>query len=127
MNKEKKCVDEAPIITLPDEESRKRSLFYKLREYKNRLDLIKNRNPYAHSGMIRKISIENGGLGYKIDILERLLEKGELDAHTFSLELSERDGFFDVNKYDLAAGIIDDYCRTGGKNLCRGTGLPSGF
>ncbi len=116
-------MEESPKIVLPEDELGRRTLKDKLQEYRGRLEEIKKQNPNMHPELIRRISVVGGGLGYRIDILESLLRDGELDAHQFSLELNRRDGFLDVGGYNTAAAIVDDYCRTGGKNVKGGTGL----
>lgn len=119
-------MEESPKIVLPEDELGRRTLKDKLEEYRGRLEEIKKQNPYMHPELIRRISGRGRGLGYRIDILESLLEHGELDTHQFSLELKKRDGFFDVENYNTAVAIIDDYCKTGGKNITGGTGLHTG-
>ena len=116
-------MEERLKIILPQDESRRKALENKLQEYKIRLDKIREVYPTIPPQILRKISIQSGGLGYKIDIMENLLEEKELDTQKFSLELSAKDEFFDAENYTLATDIIDDYCRTGGQNLRGGTGL----
>lgn len=116
-------MEESPKIVLPEDELGRRTLKDKLEEYRGRLEEIGKQNPCMHPELIRKISVKSGGLGYRIDILESLFKDGELDAYQFSLELNKRDGFFDAENYNIAAAIIDDYCKTGGKNVTGGTGL----
>ncbi|HEB47227.1 MAG TPA: hypothetical protein ENI22_02050 [Candidatus Pacearchaeota archaeon] len=116
-------MEESPKIVLPEDELGRRTLKNKLDEYKGRLEEIINQNLNMHPELIRKISVKSGGLGYRIDILESLLKNRELDTYQFSLELNKKDGFFDAESYNTAAAIIDDYCKTGGKNVKGGTGL----
>ncbi|MBM3228412.1 hypothetical protein FJZ20_00800 [Candidatus Pacearchaeota archaeon] len=116
-------MEERPKIILPQDEFRRKALENKLKEYKIRLDKIREVYSFTRPQIIRRISIQSGGLGYKIDILEHLLEEKELDLQKFSLELGAKDEFFDEKNYKIATDIIDDYCRTGGQNLRGGTGL----
>lgn len=96
---------ESPVIMLPDDETRKRSLRDKLAEYKERM------HPY-HAPELQMGAI------CKITVLERLLTDGQVDTWGLSREMAQTYGSgFDVRAFQNACGVIDDYATTGGKNL----------
>jgi len=113
-------MEETPKIVLPKDESIKRALEAKLDEYRGRLDRMRKQEPFMHPELFTRA---NAHSVYKCAILERLLDKGEVDTPAFSLELQKLHGFFDALNYDDAAAVIDDYCMTGGSNVNGGTGL----
>lgn len=99
-------------LLLPDNETRKQQLKSKLVEYKERVSLY--RAPELQMGVICKITV-----------LERLLQDGQVNTHELSREMFETYGSgFSVHAFNNACGVIDDYCKTGGKNTSGGTGLP---
>lgn len=102
-------VTESPVIVLPDDETRKQQLRDKLAEYKGRMHPY--RAPELQMGTICKIAV-----------LERLLADGKVVTWDLSREMAETYGF-NVNDFKNACGVIEDYCKTGGKNLHGGTGL----
>ena len=55
--------------------------------------------------------------------LEKLLEKGKVDAWELSRELQKKDGHVDVAAFESACGVINDYCTTGGNHVRGGTGF----
>lgn len=111
--KEEDMPKEAPIISLPSDEARRKQLQKKLEEYRGRMQ------PY-HAPELQMENI------CKIAVLERLLRDGQVNAWDFSRELAEEyDSGFDSNDFSLACAIIDDYCKTGGANLRGETGLSS--
>jgi hypothetical protein len=62
---------------------------------------------------------------YKIAILERLVDQGEVDTTALEEELKGKYGdAFSERWYRSAVGIIRDYIVTGGKRVFGGTGLP---
>lgn len=91
-------------IILPQDKELIRRLNLKLIEYKKRYD-------------------EGGRISTqcKVIILSRLLENGKV-----SLEFSEfsKEIKCDIALFDRAYWVIKDYCETGGKKVCGGTGLP---
>lgn len=115
---------ESSVIVLPKEMSRREVLEEKLEEYKGRLNDLRKRNFYTPPESFKKLVNQSSSVRYKIALIERLFETGEINTYDFSLELNEKDDFFNRVMYDKAAGVIDDYCRTGGENVYRGTGFP---
>ena len=107
MNREREQ-GESPILRLAEDRS---LLEEKLKEYKGRID--------QYIAPERQI-----GTIYKIEILKALLEHGEVNTYDLSRKLHDRFGVLDVEKFNNACGVIDDYIKTGGKNLSGGTGLP---
>lgn len=104
---------EAPIISLPNDETRRKQLQKKLEEYRRRMQ------PYRAP----ELQMENI---CKIAVLEKLLQNGQVNAWDFSREMAREYGpGFNTNDFSLACTVIDDYCKTGGANLRGGTGLPS--
>lgn len=98
-------------LLLPDNETRKKQLQIKLFEYKKRISPY--RAPEMQMSTICKISV-----------LERLLKDGQVDTEELSREMFEVYGSgFSVHAFNNACGVIDDYCKTGGKNTHGGTGL----
>ncbi|MEK7503001.1 MAG: hypothetical protein AAB556_00990 [Patescibacteria group bacterium] len=105
--------DESPILVLPKDETRKQQLRKKLAEYRGRIDP-------SHAPETQMSAI------CKTTVLERLLRDGQVKTYDLSLEMAEMYGSgFDVNKFNNACGVIDDYCKTGGQNVSGGTGLPT--
>lgn len=111
--KEEDMPKEAPIISLPNDETRREQVQKKLKEYRGRMQ------PYRAP----ELQMENI---CKIAVLERLLRDGQVNTWDFSRKLAEEYGSgFNSNDFSLACAVIDDYCKTGGANLRGGTGLPS--
>jgi hypothetical protein len=64
-------------------------------------------------------------LASKIEILERLVEQGEVDTAALEQELRAKyPEEFNERHYRSAVGVIRDYIATGGKRVFGGTGLP---
>lgn len=104
--------EQSPIFVLPEDETRKWQLREKLKEYKGRFDPY--RAPELQMGTICKITV-----------LEQLLRDDRVDTWELCLEMAQTYGSsFDSYKFNVACGVIDDYCKTGGKNAQGGTGLP---
>lgn len=57
--------------------------------------------------------------GYKAIIAQRLTQQGEVDTGELSKELREEYGFVDPVAFNSAAGVIEDYCKTGGMHVTR--------
>lgn len=106
-------MEESPVIIFPKDETRQQQLRDKLIEYRGRID------PYlAPERQMDTI--------YKIAILERLLHDGRVNIRELSRTMAKTHGSnFDVNLFNNACGVIEDYCKTGGKNLHSGTGLKN--
>jgi hypothetical protein len=104
------------IITLPQEDNVKRALEAKLKEYEERLAGFKE-TPLTNTSSIRQLDSV-----YKIEVVKKLLNKGEVDTDNLAKELKEKYGFLN-NRYFESAFVIEDYCTTGGKNTWGGTGF----
>ncbi len=102
-------------IILPEKPEVLNRLQKKVSEYQNRL-MKKNSsdNPAALYSTLT---------GYKAVIAKRLIQRGQVDTYVLSKELQEEYGFIDFRAFNDAAGVIEDYCRTGGKNVRKGTGF----
>ncbi|MCK9570455.1 hypothetical protein M0R72_16020 [Candidatus Pacearchaeota archaeon] len=107
-------------IVLPEDESIVLALKKKFIEYTERMKVRREEHPKMGSESFNK---SYSHALYKMLILGRLLDKKELDALEFSSEIEKNMGFVDAEKYSDAVGVIDDYCKTGGKNTHGGTGL----
>ncbi|OGZ20805.1 MAG: hypothetical protein A2654_00235 [Candidatus Nealsonbacteria bacterium RIFCSPHIGHO2_01_FULL_43_31] len=102
---------EAPIIVLTEDATRKKQLENKLKEYKGRMDPY--RAPEMQMGTICKIAV-----------LERLLRDGQVNVWDLSVEMAKTYGSgFGTREFNVACAVMEDYCKTGGKNLSGGTGL----
>lgn len=105
--------EKSPILLLPNNVSLDQRLCSKLEEYKGRLYLY--RDPELQMSIICKIAV-----------LETLLRNREVSTWELSIEMANTYGAgFSVDDFNRACGVIDDYCKTGGKNVSGGTGLPS--
>lgn len=102
---------EAPIIVLSEDETRKKQLQNKLKEYRGRMD--RYQAPELQMGVICKIAV-----------LERLLRDGQVNTWDLSREMADIYGSgFRTREFNVACMVIEDYCKTGGMNLSGGTGL----
>jgi hypothetical protein len=115
-------------IEYPKTNERVTSLQEKLKEYKERLNSL-NKNQQVNDAPIPPEEI-NGWLTdtrNKIAILEKLLTegllKGGVDGEQMSREMAEKDENFDVKGFMEDFFTIDDYVKTGGRNIGGGTGL----
>lgn len=106
-------------IILPDDSKFKGNLEKKIAEYKKRVKKLKKSNQFSNPDMAYT-SIA----GYKALIAQRLAWRGEVDTILFARELKEEYGIIDFIAYNAAAAVIDDYCRTGGKNVIKADELP---
>jgi hypothetical protein len=112
---------DSPVLVLPDDEERVEQLKRKLEEYRERIASAHRANPNKHPGFINLVMAD---ALYKKEILERLLRDGQVNTWVLSLELGNTYGpNFDLEVFDNACGVIDDYCKTGGASIIRGTGL----
>jgi hypothetical protein len=60
----------------------------------------------------------------KITVLERGLTDWVVDTFQLYLEMAETYGSgFDAYKFNVACGVIDNYCKMGGEGNKGGTGL----
>lgn len=99
-----------PIIVFPTDETRQQQLRNKLVEYRGRI------HPYlAPERQMDTIC--------KIVILERLLHDGRVNTGELSREMAKtHESSFDVNLFNNACHVIEDYCKTGGQNVYSGMG-----
>ncbi len=104
---------ESPVLVLPTNKRRGQQLQRKLKEYEGRLD---GRRPELQMSTICKVRV-----------LKLLLQDGKVSTWDLSLQLETEYGnaYFPgaLRAFDAACGVIEDYCKTGGKNVSRGTGL----
>ncbi|MEJ0021162.1 MAG: hypothetical protein WDN47_01115 [Candidatus Doudnabacteria bacterium] len=107
MKNPESSLEQPPIIRITED---REVIARKLEEYMGRLDRFKA--PEAQFDAI-----------YKIEIIKRLLEKGEVNISDLSKELADKYGVFDANLFDNACKVIEDYATTGGKHAHGGTGL----
>jgi len=112
---------ESPKIILPEDESIKGALEKKLEEYKRRLNKSIEKEPCMHPELLSQVDPTYIDSLYKVVITEKLLKEGVVDTFELSKEIVRDYGFFNVSGYNNAAGVIDDYCKTGGKNTSKGS------
>lgn len=105
-------------IILPESIKLKKKLKNKLSEYENRVTRLK-KNLYVNNPELSYNSIP----GFKALITRRLYLHGEVETKELAKELIEEYGKVDLDDFNAAAGVINDYCKTGGKKLKKGSGL----
>ncbi len=123
MKKEK---EESPKIELPKDFERIEKLEIKLEEYKRRLQDKKAKikdSPELEWKAPEQVFPMLAGTIYKIAIGEKLLSEGEVKTYELSQELSKKYGTFVPRAFNKACTVIEDYCKTGGKNVRGGTGF----
>ncbi|MFH1787718.1 MAG: hypothetical protein ABH811_02935 [archaeon] len=124
---------ESPILELPQGE-RREQLRRKLKEYAQRIEDYKNNlkrdNSFWHPDKIKLFVLENSDYMKIVVLSELFLTEGSknesLGTYTLFEELFKEKLIVTEKEYDIfnqACGIIDDYCKTGGKNCSDGTGL----
>jgi|GEM_PF-1282556 len=91
----------------------------KIKEYNKRLKKLKKSKSFSNPDMAYT-SIT----GYKALISQRLALRGEIDTEVFARELKEEYGIINSIAYNTAAAVLDDYCRTGGKNVIKTSHIP---
>ena|SRR5438128_281885 len=107
------------VLNLPqDNPELKRSLEEKLKEYEARLAEVTN--PKDHEAIVGNQT--GGDSMYKAVILRELLNKGEVNTDAIKSRISDS-GVINEAVFNNAVGVIEDYVKTGGKNLEGGTGL----
>ena len=99
-----------PNIEFPDNIGIVKSLQGKLSEYKERLNAQNDGASVTDTN-------------YKIEFLQRLLTDGEVDPNKLMQELKEKYGRLDMESFNNARGVIEDYVWTGGKHVHGGTGF----
>ena len=103
------------IIMLNHNKTRIEMLRKKLKEYEDR---ITSRRTWRES------LIFDAGNSYKVVLLETLIRDKQLDPLVVRHELEKNTrNYFDPKTFENALGVIDDYNRTGGKNVVYGTGI----
>src|SRR4030042_4226739 len=103
--------NEPPIIILPEDEAHKQQLHRKLEEYRQRID------PFRHPGLQMSAVC-------KKTVLEHLLRDGQVNTWKLSKDMAATHGqTFDIDAFNNACAVIDDYCKTGGKKAQGGTGF----
>ncbi len=98
------------VLVLPDDEIRRRQLFYKLREYRRRLK--------SGGSIFHQQDCLN-----KVAILKTLLAAGTVSYVKTSLGRAN-DPNFDPRHFDGDFNVIRAYCLNNGANIVGGTGLP---
>lgn len=108
---------ESPKIEFPEDIAVVRALQNKLTEYKERLEKQIKDNPYKAPEVFADTK-------YKITILEELLTKGEVDGEKLFKKITNTSKeVFNFDAYHEAYKVIEDYAKTGGKEIAGGTGL----
>jgi hypothetical protein len=100
------------VIELPDDldPGRRASLEAKLEEYRERLKQRMEANRYQPPEFFASTR-------YKITVLETLLTDGRVDTHDLYQKIKGEDGSVDLEAFNNACGVIDDYATTGGKGV----------
>jgi hypothetical protein len=94
----------------------------KLSEYEQRVARLKKK---IHNGNpdLSYISIP----GFKALITRRLNQRGEVETRELAQEIVEEYGRLNADEFNAAAGVIQDYCETGGKKLKKTRDAEDGF
>lgn len=122
-----KIIEESPIIKLPEDKGRIKKLELKLSEYFGRVARLRDRLTEEHynwhPGQIQlfyKSSLDY----HKLIILGNLFDRREIDPYELSQRMYEEMGdSFNLNNFNMACGVIDDYCLTGGANVQGSSGF----
>ena len=105
-------------IILPENNTVKNKLKKKISEYEKRVSKLKKKlNRHNPDFSYKSIP------GYKALIARRLYLTGEIETKELAKELHEEYGSVDPEDFNTAAGVIKDYCQTGGKKVKKGTGF----
>lgn len=102
-------------IILPESVPLQNKLKKKLFEYEQRVLRLKKKL-YANNPDLSYISMP----GFKALITRRLYQRGEVQTRELAKEIIEEYGRVDSDEFNIAAGVIDDYCKTGGKKVKKG-------
>lgn len=105
-------------IILPENAGLQKKLKKKLSEYDKRVSKLKKKI-YTHNPDLSYISIP----GLKAMITRRLYQRGEVHTQELAQELIEEYGRVNSDEFNAAAGVINDYCETGGKKVKKGSGF----
>lgn len=103
-------------IKFPEDISTIKALQAKLTEYKERLATQVMDNPYKAPELFADAN-------YKIAVMENILLNGGANINLLPELLKTRDGFFDADIFRNACEVIEDYIKTGGREVFGGTGL----
>ncbi|MFZ2631322.1 MAG: hypothetical protein WA081_16610 [Desulfosalsimonadaceae bacterium] len=104
-------------IVLPNDLAVRDKLKKKITEYEKRVSKLKET---LHVNPERSY---NSIPGIKALIARRLYQRGEIETREMARELTEEYGRIDPDQFNVAAGVINDYCSTGGKKVKKGTGF----
>ena len=107
-------------IVLPNDERVREALRFKMQEYKRRLEGAQ-RDIFKHPDLI---FMQNTDSAYKFVIAKALLDKGEVDTWELSKAFYGASGYVDVESFNNAADVINNYVRANGRNVRGGTGFP---
>lgn len=102
-------------IILPENSSLQNKLKKKLFEYEKRVSYLKKKI-YSHNPDLSYMSLP----GFKALITRRLYQRGEVHTQELAKELIEEYGRVNYDEFNTAAGVINDYCETGGKKVKKG-------
>lgn len=115
-------------IKLPEDKELVGKLKRKRSEYAGRLEQINSYIPIKNEKQSRMFYNDSKDY-YKLAILSEVLDFGKIEMSNLSLEIfnEEKELFgkeiFNLESFNNACEIINDYCVTGGKNVFGGTGL----
>ncbi len=101
-------------IRLPENPKMLTRMKKKVKEYQHRLARLKKTKSFANP-----IQADSTITAYKAVIARRLTQQGEVDIYALSQELREEYGYLDFDAFNNAAGVIEDYCETGGKHVTK--------
>ena len=101
-------------IRLPENPKLLTRMKTKLKEYQRRLARLKKTKSFKNP-----VQADSTITGYKAFIARRLTQQGEVDTYVLSRELREEYGYVDLEAFNNAAGVIEDYCKTGGKHVTK--------
>ena len=111
---------DAPIIKLAQNMESVLRLQKKLKDYRARIQReMAAIDAYKAPEQVFEML---AGTGYKIAVVEKLLLEGEVNTHELSRELLEKHGKIDAENFNIACAVVDDYMKTGGKNVTGGSG-----
>ena len=121
-------ITESPLLFPPKDVNLKKRLEAKLAEYQSRKNGQGKPWEYWHPEQAHMMSAEYRDACYKFDVLSAVLSAtGGHPVNTFdlSLELVKRYGkSFDVEKFNNACGVIENYLGQASYEQSGGTGLP---
>ena len=112
-------------IILPDDEALIELLTQKMQDYLSRFDENESIPNDRFKAPEQKTAAKKiiADAKYKIAIIKELLAKKKVTFKKLVSQFQEQDKEFVASELYNAFGVIDDYCKTGGKNVSGGTGL----